>query len=126
MTGARPGGVRPASAVEAQPSGPPADTGTGAGPLSVIRPREPAGDAGGPPAAIAAKPQALPLISADGLTVAQRKGNSCASCRKKFPRPSVAAGITTAGEVLMTCPECVIVLAGDVLPVSGRVPRQGP
>ena len=53
---------------------------------------------------------ALPLISADGLTRAQRTGKSCASCRKHFPRPSVRAGITPAGEVLMRCPECVVSL----------------
>jgi hypothetical protein len=54
--------------------------------------------------------QALPLITADGLTRAQRTGKSCASCRKYFPRPSVRAGVTPAGEVLMRCPECVVAL----------------
>jgi hypothetical protein len=53
---------------------------------------------------------ALPLITADGLTRAQRNGKSCACCRKQFPRPSVRAGITPAGEVLMRCPECVVSL----------------
>jgi hypothetical protein len=129
MTAPRPASVRAASAAEAastgeaETAGTLADTDTGAGPLSQLRPRTPADQA----AAIAASPPALPLITADGLTAAQRKGNSCASCRKKFPRPSVPAGITPAGEILKTCQECVIVLGDSVLPagaVSGKVPRQ--
>ena len=129
MTAPRSASVRAARAAEAastgeaEAAGTLAGTDTGAGPLSQLRPRAPADQA----AAIAASPPALPLITADGLTVAQRKGNSCASCRKKFPHPSVPAGITPAGEILMTCQECIIVLGDSVLPagaVSGKVPRQ--
>jgi hypothetical protein len=58
---------------------------------------------------------ALPRITADDLTRAQRKGTSCASCRKHFPRPSVPTGITPAGEVLMRCTECVAVLEPHAL-----------
>jgi hypothetical protein len=132
MTRPRSASVRAASTAEtagsvgAVTAGTLADTDTGAGPLSEVRPRAPADQAKGH-AAIAASPPALPLITADGLTAAQRKGNSCASCRKKFPRPSVPAGITPAGEILMTCRECVIVPGDSVLParaVSDTVPRQ--
>lgn len=133
MTGPRSASVHAASTVEAastgetETAGTLAGTDTGAGPLSEVRPRAPADQAGGQVPAIAASPPALPLIAADGLTAAQRKGNSCASCRKKFPHPSVPAGITAAGEILMTCQECVVVLGDSVLParaVSDKVPRQ--
>lgn len=69
---------------------------------------------------------ALPLIISDGLTRAQRAGKSCASCRKHFPRPSVRAGITPAGEVLMRCPECVVALTLHTLIGSvGQYAQEG-
>lgn len=61
----------------------------------------------------------LPLIDATGLTRAQRLGRACVSCHKRFPRPTVAVGLTGAGEHLYRCPECIVVLE----PVSSDSPR---
>jgi hypothetical protein len=52
----------------------------------------------------------LPLIDATGLTQAQRLGRACVSCRKRFPRPTIAVGQTGMGERLYRCPECIVVL----------------
>jgi hypothetical protein len=52
----------------------------------------------------------LRLIDATGLTRAQRLGRACVSCHKRFPRPTVAVGLTGAGELLYRCPECIVVL----------------
>jgi len=52
----------------------------------------------------------LPLIDATGLTRAQRSGRGCVSCRKRFPRPTVAVGRVLTGGVLYRCPECAVVL----------------
>jgi hypothetical protein len=73
-------------------------------------------------------PPALPLVTTDGLTAAQRRGKSCASCRKRLPGPSVPAGITPAGELLMRCPECVVVLEvqAPVGPVGNDVLHEVP
>ncbi len=107
----------------ATPATPPAP-----GPVSAGAPLPALADEDGGRAAALAASQGLPLVSAEGLTRRQRKGNSCASCRKRFPSPSVAAGVTPAGEVLMRCPECVVVFtehgsqAGDEVPHSGRGP----
>src|SRR6266545_3410844 len=112
----------------ATPATPPAP-----GPVSAGAPLPALADEDGGRAAALAASQGLPLVSAEGLTRRQRKGNSCASCRKRFPSPSVAAGVTPAGEVLMRCPECVVVFSehGDgrrIGPASllpGQVPGQG-
>jgi hypothetical protein len=61
----------------------------------------------------------LPLIDATGLTRAQRLGRACVSCHKRFPRPTVAVGLTGAGDLLLRCPECIVVLE----PVSSHSPR---
>jgi hypothetical protein len=72
----------------------------------------------------------LPLIDATGLTKAQRIGRSCVSCRKRFPRPTIAVGVTEAGEFLYRCPECIVILEPvdsasskglTVSPESGRL-----
>jgi len=52
----------------------------------------------------------LLLIDATGLTKAQRAGRECASCCKRFPRPSVPIGRVATGETLYRCPECAVVL----------------
>jgi hypothetical protein len=61
----------------------------------------------------------LPLIDATGLTRAQRLGRACVSCRKRFPRPTVAVGLTGTGDLLYRCPECLVVLD----PVDSRSSR---
>jgi hypothetical protein len=58
---------------------------------------------------VIALPAGLPLVTAAGSR-AQRKGKACASCRKRRPRPEVPAAVTLHGELLLTCPECVLVL----------------
>jgi len=62
----------------------------------------------------------LPLIETTGLTRAQRQGRACVSCHKRFPRPTVAVGLTEAGELLYRCPECIVILE-PVDPRSSRV-----
>lgn len=52
----------------------------------------------------------LPLIDPTGLTRAQRDGRACVSCRKRFPRPTVAVGRLAVGQVLYRCPECRVEL----------------
>ena len=114
----------------ARAAAPAVGTGTSAtlpapGPVSAGAPLPALADEDSGRAAALAASRGLPLISAEGLTRRQRKGNSCASCRKRFPSPSVAAGVTPAGEVLMRCPECVVVLAENGSRAGDEVPHQG-
>lgn len=46
---------------------------------------------------------------ADGLSPAQRKGRSCASCGKRWPRPRKPVGRLLDGTVLLVCDDCTVV-----------------
>ncbi|MGI5169935.1 hypothetical protein ACQEU3_36840 [Spirillospora sp. CA-253888] len=67
------------------------------------------------PAAPAAVPAAdapavpLPRFVTAGFTPAQLAERACASCHKRWPRPRVAAAMTTEGHVLRICNGCRLV-----------------
>lgn len=45
-------------------------------------------------------------ISPEGLSRAQRNGDACAVCDKRWPRPSRRIGKFPNGRSAMACPEC--------------------
>ena len=49
------------------------------------------------------------LIDPAGLTAAQRAGEACVSCHKKWPRPTALAGHLADGQPLYRCDDCVVV-----------------
>ena len=51
-----------------------------------------------------------PLLDAAGLTAAQRAGEACVSCHKKWPRPSVPAAHLADGRVLYRCDDCILLI----------------
>lgn len=49
---------------------------------------------------------AEPTISPEGLSRAQRNGEACVVCDKRWPRPERRIGRFPDGRPAMTCPEC--------------------
>ncbi|GAA5054728.1 Fe-S-cluster-containing hydrogenase component 2 [Thermocatellispora tengchongensis] len=55
----------------------------------------------------------------EGLTWAQRDGEACVVCHKKWPRPRIRVGRLPDSATVLACPDCAEALcpptAGDVV-----------
>ncbi|MCG5211654.1 hypothetical protein [Streptosporangium sp. KLBMP 9127] len=47
----------------------------------------------------------------EGLTCAQRDGDACVVCHKKWPRPRVRVGRLPDNGAVLACPDCAEALA---------------
>lgn len=54
-----------------------------------------------------------------GLTVAQREGNACVICHKRWPRPRFRVGRLPDDSPVRSCDDCVDIL----MPATIAVPR---
>ncbi|WP_225878802.1 hypothetical protein [Spongiactinospora rosea] len=54
------------------------------------------------------------LFDPDGLTYAQRCGDACVVCHKKWPRPRVRVGRLPDGVAVLACGECADALVPAV------------
>ncbi|MFC0041181.1 hypothetical protein [Actinomadura rayongensis] len=57
-----------------------------------------------------------------GLDAAQRHGDACVVCRKRWPRPRVRVGHVPGGGGVFACDECATMLPGRTV----RRPERGP
>ncbi|MEU0519712.1 hypothetical protein [Streptosporangium sp. NPDC006007] len=61
----------------------------------------------------------------EGLTPAQREGDACVACHKKWPRPRARVGRLPDDGPLFACPECADALIREpeenVYPLPRRV-----
>jgi hypothetical protein len=59
----------------------------------------------------------------EDLTCAQRYGDACVVCHKKWPRPRILVGRLPDGATVLACHDCAEALApfpAGVLPFPGR------
>jgi hypothetical protein len=56
----------------------------------------------------------------EGLTLAQRDGDACVVCHKKWPRPRVRAGRLPNDAIVFACDDCAEALAPPPTPDSRR------
>lgn len=61
-----------------------------------------------------------PTFDPDGLTAAQRDGESCVVCHKKWPRPRARVGRLPDDSLVFACDDCVPALRIIPQPVRRR------